>query len=216
MPKKMSGILIMLIILLTFVNMAGMQGSHGGKVDVTEFSPAIIKEISKLSNGQVQYLTETGFGDMNKDKYKIIKFEVSSEKRGDVLKELKNKYGKNEYQFFYTQLSINKSPELICVLKSSDKYDILRALGTNGKNYGVDTEEIIHKLVEWDKQCGIHVIGADGDWVEVKFNRLPKDTRKFAEEIYEFCPDVVDQHSGNAETLEESLKADKSVFLWWD
>lgn len=206
--------IIMMIPLMGCISISSSQGSSSSQVHFEGFSQNILNEISKLSNGEVQYLTKSEFADIDKTKYKILKFEVKYENRLDVLKQLKSKFGNTEYQFFYTRLSVNKSPELVCVLKSADKYDILRAFVTNGTNYDIDTKQIINKLTEWDKQYGIDIIGADGDWVEVKFEKTPQNTRKFAEEVYKFCPDAVEQNAGSIEALEYDIKTHKGVFLW--
>jgi len=208
--------IIMMIPLMGCINISSSQEFSSSELHFEGFSQKMLNEISKLSTGEVQYLTKSEFADIDKNKYKILKFEVKYENRLDILKQLKSKYKNTEYQFFYTRLSVNKSPELVCVLKSADKYDILRAFVTNGTNYDIDTEQIINKLTEWDKKYGIDIIGADGDWVEAKFDKLPQDTRKFAEEVYKFCPDAVEQNTGSIEALEYYIKTDKSVFLWWD
>jgi hypothetical protein len=86
--------------------------------------------------------------------------------------------------------------------------------------------------------------------VTIHFKTLPVDTKKFAQEIYEFCPDIVDQHFGcfgeifeameesgeeipeetkkliegidfssddyGLNLLEQALKIDGRVELWWD
>lgn len=38
----------------------------------------------------------------------------------------------------------------------------------------------------------------------------------FSEEVYEFCPDIVDQGVGDMKKLKDSIKVNKELFLWWD
>ena len=209
-------IIAMMILLIGGISISSARENNIKELHFEGFSQNILNEISKLSNSEVQYLTKSEFADIDKSKYKILKFEVKYENRLGILTQLKSKFKNTEYQLFYTRLSINKSPELVCVLKSADKYDILRAFVTNGTNYDIDTKQIINKLTEWDKQYGIDIIGADGDWVEVKFAKMPQDTRKIAEEVYKFCPDAVEQNAGSIEALEYDIKTHKGVFLWWD
>jgi Domain of unknown function (DUF4253) len=40
--------------------------------------------------------------------------------------------------------------------------------------------------------------------------------KKLAAEVYELCPDVVDQGTMTVEVLEEENKASGRIFLWWD
>lgn len=180
------------------------------------FDEKVLSKIANISNSKLSYLTETEIDNIDISKYKIIKFEIVKEKRPEVLLMLKEEFKGSEYNVFYSKVSYDKTPELICILKSADKYDALRALKSNGINYDIDTDSLIEKLKEWEKEYGIEIEGADGDWVDIKFNKLPEDIKKFAKEIYEFCPDSVDQGVGSLEELENYLKVYRGVFLWWD
>jgi hypothetical protein len=37
------------------------------------------------------------------------------------------------------------------------------------------------------------ILGAGFDWVELRFGTLPLNLEEFAEEVYDFCPDTLDQ-----------------------
>ncbi|MDQ0230125.1 hypothetical protein J2S19_001377 [Metabacillus malikii] len=37
-----------------------------------------------------------------------------------------------------------------------------------------------------------------------------------AHEMYDFCPDIVDQGTGSIENLIEELIETENLFLWWD
>ena len=39
---------------------------------------------------------------------------------------------------------------------------------------------------------------------------------EIAENIYEFCPDIIDQGSGDINDIIDSLENSNSIFLWWD
>lgn len=80
----------------------------------------------------------------------------------------------------------------------------LKAKRTNGDNYDVSTEDIIARLQQWDAKYGIETTDIEFDAVTVRFATVPDDTRPLADEIYEFCPDTVDQHYG---CFEEMLDA---------
>ena len=79
--------------------------------------------------------------------------------------------------------------------------DQLKSKKTNGINYGVETDDVIKKLQQWDDQFGIEISDIAHDAVTVSFKSIPDDTRSLAEEIYEFCPDTIDQHFGCFEEL---------------
>ena len=65
--------------------------------------------------------------------------------------------------------------------------------GTNGSNYDLDTGAILRTLGEWSQRCELAILGAGFDWVELRFQTLPTNLEEFAEEIYDFCPDTLDQ-----------------------
>jgi hypothetical protein len=54
------------------------------------------------------------------------------------------------------------------------------------------------------------------DWAEANFIQKPTNMTKFAQELYEFCPDVVDQGAGSIEELEKEMNAFDILYLWWD
>lgn len=67
---------------------------------------------------------------------------------------------------------------------------------TNGINCGITTDDVVRMLADWDQRFGIELSDVAGDRLVVRFAKLPEDLAPFAREIYEFCPDVVDQGFG--------------------
>ena len=108
-----------------------------------------------------------------------------------------------------------KGVELV-LAPGSDQFDILRLAATDGVNYGLETEDIVSRLKRWHEQTGIDIWQAETDSVQFDFKRTPPDPQAFARELYEFCPDVVDQGLGDMEALEMALREQTSVYLWWD
>lgn len=102
------------------------------------------------------------------------------------------------------------------ILKTTDEYEILRVKHTNGYNYDIDSQEIITKLKEWDNRYQLEIVGADFDWFEAEFLKTPDNMIAFAEEVYEFCPDVVEQGTETVEKLAEEMKREQTIYCWWD
>jgi len=71
-------------------------------------------------------------------------------------------------------------------------------------------------LKEWEEYSSFDILGADNDWVELEFKSLPRDLKAFAEEVYDFCPDAVDQGPGSVKGLIKDIIRTKRLFLWWD
>jgi Domain of unknown function (DUF4253) len=79
-----------------------------------------------------------------------------------------------------------------------DKFDLLREKGTCAVNYGIPTEDLVDELSIWDETYGIsHISNVEEDRVTVHFQRLPENLDELAEEIEEFCPDIVQQGFDN-------------------
>lgn len=79
--------------------------------------------------------------------------------------------------------------------------DEIRSKQTNGANYDVTTEDIVARLQDWDARYGIETSDIAHDSVIVRFKTVPEDTRALADEVYQFCPDTVDQHFGCFEEM---------------
>jgi len=82
--------------------------------------------------------------------------------------------------------------ELI-VLRTDDDRDIIRYCQTDGANYDVTTADILDRLQEWRFASKFDIVGADHDFVMLKFTRLPERLCDFAAEVDAFCPDAAGQ-----------------------
>jgi hypothetical protein len=111
---------------------------------------------------------------------------------------------------------IGGNPDNVSIMKASYFPEVLQVMGTNGWNYDISPEMVIKRLKEWDSRFGLILIGAGFDWFEAEFQRTPQDIIEFAKEVYEFCPDVVDQGTETIEALANEMKGSNSVYLWWD
>lgn len=96
------------------------------------------------------------------------------------------------------------------------QWDILRIANSDACNYGLDAEDLIAKLQTYDALTGISIFHAETDIIEFTILRNPPDMQAFAEDIYKFCPDTVDQGVGSVEALAERIDILGEVYLWWD
>jgi ankyrin repeat protein len=76
---------------------------------------------------------------------------------------------------------------------------------TNGIDFGFDTDDIAEKLGQWDSKYGIDISEVEHDGFIAKFNLLPDDLIKFSKEVYEFCPDIIDQGYGCMDGLAQMM-----------
>lgn len=82
---------------------------------------------------------------------------------------------------------------LVVFFQSETPEPLFWVRGTNGENYDLTTDKILSRLKEWAERCEFSVLGAGFDWVELRFKTLPVNVEEFAEEVYDFCPDTLDQ-----------------------
>jgi uncharacterized protein DUF4253 len=104
----------------------------------------------------------------------------------------------------------------VVVGRGGSQFDILRLARSDACNYDMDTEDIIRRLRAWHESCGIDIFHAETDTIELSLLKLPGDVRAFARDVYEFCPDIVDQGVGSVEALEKAIEDYRQVYLWWD
>ncbi|HEX3626931.1 MAG TPA: DUF4253 domain-containing protein [Verrucomicrobiae bacterium] len=87
-----------------------------------------------------------------------------------------------------------------------DPFASIRSAQTGAPNFGMDTNDIVDRLIEWQKLCSFEITGAERDTVEIKFNTLPQDMDGFVAGLYEFCPDLVDQGTGCVQEMIEAME----------
>ena len=104
----------------------------------------------------------------------------------------------------------------LVITKKTTWDDVLRMAESDAINYGFETEDLINKIKEYDEKYGVNVSHAETDTVVLEFNKLPEDLGELTKDIYEFCPDIVDQGTGEINSIAESLEDTNSIFLWWD
>ena len=104
----------------------------------------------------------------------------------------------------------------IVVGPGASQLDILRLARSAASNYDMGTEDLVEKLREYDQNHGIDIFHAETDTIEFTLRNTPSDLSGFAADLYEFCPDIVEQGVGSVAALEELIEALGQVYLWWD
>ncbi len=125
-----------------------------------------------------------------------IAFGVKSEDANELLPDLRDWLQPRGYfAFWSTRREPNglRAGEEIAVLRTDDPLEAVRIKGSDGANYDLFNEDVIAQLQNWRAEFDVQIIGAGHDFVNVKFERLPDDLCAFAEHIYDFCPDVIEQ-----------------------
>lgn len=182
-----------------------------------DFNTELATELKDLTNKDFKQLPaiDEETGDVLNGKYfNGVYSETTENKAIDYVKKLKSKYRENGYLIFVFESEDNKKN--VAVIKGKDDLEILRYRRTDGINHDLENDDVVKKIFEWNSKYGLIVIGCSRDWLQVEFERLPTDLDAFAKEVYEFCPDSVDQGVGTIDKLKEVIKEMKGVWLWWD
>jgi hypothetical protein len=214
------GMLILLVLLP-----AGMFGSEAATVTLSPYADTVAKIIKfdrrilimmkQESGGSIHRLI--GYDENN---FQIIVdgvvVPVPEDRTEKVLSSLRKKLVPLKYMAFVVEMNGNIRTDKIGVLKGTDQFEILRLMHTDGKAYNISHEDVIDRLREWKKKYPFDIIGAEKDWIEIEFKKLPDNLQSFAEEVYDFCPDAVDQGPGSTAGLAREIQQTKSLFLRWE
>ena len=224
-------------IILSFFCFLGLTSCTGQNKNLFESEYQLIKEVNLdqetaeeikgISNGN--FVIAKGFEDRemlyedipelksySKNLPKAIKINAKEKISTEIVKEFREKLKSKDLIIYKSEENYGQKDDFITIIKSKNKFEPLYFEGTNAVNYDMNTPQLIEKLKIWDKLYGIEFNGVGFDFLSGDFNTLPKDLKKFSKEMYEFCPDIVDQGVGDLGKLEETLKESKSFFLWWD
>jgi hypothetical protein len=170
--------------------------------------------LKKLTKHPLQQLTFKK-GDAKTEKPKGICSLTTEKNARKLLKEHQGNFIREGKYIFICGFSA-KGYQVGLVATTADPYEIMRYAGTNGANYDVETNDIIAKYKQWDEAFGITPVSIGADFCEAEIINKNIDYKKLAAEVYEFCPDVVEQGAETVERLEHEMKEKARILLWWD
>ena len=160
----------------------------------------------------------------------IMITKVAQDEAFKIYHELYQEVKKQDFQIFLTNMEIEfttitkqdgtkdygtKIYYDVGIIKALNQFDIINLVKTEAGNFDLTTEDIIEKVQSWEKFSRIQLTVVDSDRVEGILLDKPKNVTKFADEIYEFAPDVIEQGTGTKKALIQDLK-NGYFWLWWD
>lgn len=181
----------------------------------TSFDKTLAGIIKKQTRQGIERLPEVNeYGEIS-DAKGIGLCSVSEERAGlsFVIRE-KERFREKGYLLFIFEN--NDRQKCIGTIKGTDELGILKWRKPNGINYGLDDKDVLAKLQDWKQKNDLIILGAGMDWLHFQFKTMPADIAAFAEEVYEFCPDAIDQGAGDMPHLIAAIKEMQGAFLWWD
>ncbi|PCJ67778.1 MAG: hypothetical protein COA58_01180 [Bacteroidetes bacterium] len=191
----------------TIISSIRLYNSDSFKIFVPEEPDmAVLNETEvKWHNGTPPILSGLTFNEVNS-------------KSADLIENLNDEFHAKGYTIFMREnnFGLNDSKDKIAVVKTINKSEILKAVQTNGINWDIDNDSLISIIERFDKQLDLQFIGASYDWCEFRIKKTNVNWNTLADEVYEVCPDVVDQGTGAVDELAREMAQSKTLFFWWD
>jgi hypothetical protein len=194
--------------------------------DSLDIDTSLIIELKKISNSpiepfhyslarQYQNGTET---EIDPILLQGLIFKETTRNTEFILAKLYDTFNKKGYTLFVVDknFGIENKPDVMGILKTADKYEVLAQIQTDGINYDIDTDSLIKIIKSFDAKYSLSLVGAGGDWCEFTINKAPADWMAFAEEAYKVCPDIVDQGTETVKALATEMKRTNRLYFWWD
>lgn len=147
-----------------------------------------------------------------------IMFEASSSDASSLCDQYWKRFNDKGHSIyvFEQNFGIDNEKDKVAIVNTADKYEILRETATDGINYDIDNDSVISIIKTFDAKYELTLTGAGLDWCQFSIGKEPTNWNVMAKEVYEVCPDVVDQGTGTVEDLAKELEEFKTLYLWWD
>lgn len=106
--------------------------------------------------------------------------------------------------------------EYLTILKGTDELEIISWRKTDGINYDHDNTDVVKRFKKWKEQNDFWVVALGLDFIQIEFKKKIKNPELFAKEMYEYCPDAIEQGTGDMKTLVQGIKKMNGAYFWWD
>jgi hypothetical protein len=200
------------------------------KFKIPEQLSLIVSKIEKTNKKQPKRFTKTFWSMDSADSTKFvqkdsalengIEFAFVEEKIAkDIWERYHNQVSQLKYFLFLKNLDFDDKYSVyydVCILNFQNQFDVVKFMETSAPNYDIDNLHVIAKLKDWYKMHEFVLCVIDEDRIEAKFIELPKDIKSFANDAYEFCPDVIEQGYGDMDKMVNDIRHNSYFWLWWD
>lgn len=173
---------------------------------------AIVKNESGTQLHRLSGYDENGYQVMANG----VTISVPASRSETLLSSLRTQLSNRGYMAFLVESNEAIKTDRIGIIKGTDQYEILRIMHTNGDDDDIAYEDVVAKLKEWERKWPFSIIGAENGWVEIEFKILPQDLKTFVQDVYDFCPDIVDEGAGTVADLIKEIQSTKRLLLWWE
>jgi hypothetical protein len=102
----------------------------------------------------------------------------------------------------------------VAIIPAVDKYEAIKAMGTNGANHNLLPADIIRCLRRLEAKQPFVLTGIGFDFLSGKFTSRIANARTLARKMLAFCPDL--DSVENVGELAAELAKHRPFFFWWD
>jgi hypothetical protein len=104
----------------------------------------------------------------------------------------------------------------VAVLAAGDWQAAVRRIGTSGPRRGIDTEQVVAWLREFEREEPFDLWEIGVDYVAGRFRRAPKDPLALARRAAKVSPDLVVGHKNPIEGLADLMGRERNLYLLWE
>ena len=207
-PMRTCAVAVLALVLASNVSAQDRSG---------ETAPSLLSFVERVSGKSVREYMTYDFGRARSSE--AVSIVAAEDEALDLAAELRAGLDEGYSAFLGTDLWLGDEAHPgeveVVVAPIQEKWDILRLARTDAVNYDMQTEDVISWLAERDSMLQLDILQANTDTVFAALGAVPADMDSFLAELYEFCPDIVDQGVGSVEALSEMIDA-RVLYLWWD
>lgn len=101
--------------------------------------------------------------------------------------------------------------DTIAILPTTDQYEVMLAMATNGANSGLSPQDIVAWMRDLEREQPYVLTGIGWDFLDGRFTGAVKEPEELAERMVEFCSDLEDPKA-----VAVQLRKSGRFGFWWD
>jgi hypothetical protein len=184
-----------------------------GKLTNKEISFGKAAGLNKKDLLYIKNATDSKIDDFNtkNETIKGIKVSVPFDKTESLRKYLNDTFKSKGYQVFIAgYFNDPNRNNILGIIKSTDQFDIVRVQKIESNKKKHSTEDIVKRLISWDKEFKFEITRAGDYWIDANFITKPADMNKFARELTKFCPEILNDGTGKIEDVINGMNSSNS------
>jgi hypothetical protein len=218
MITKMTGSRSFILPLLAAALFTADRSSAQNQSDVVVFDPEARQTFERLASSPLRRFMTFDFG--REHDSRALSVVVPEDKAFILVSRLRGQLPEGYVSFVGTNRWLGEERHgdkvEVVVAPGKDQYDILRLARTDAVNFGMMTEDLIAWFAAHEDEIEVDILQASTDTIYGRVLRGPEDLDDFVDELYAFCPDIIDQGSGDKNDLRDMLAEHRMIYLWWD